>query len=105
MLLGYTEKEGRYLKMRGQSPDVPTYAAALALCKADGGQFPMYKTQADFDLVRSFTHREHWLGKLLLAGLVSFAVELPTKCLKALELFCLLRTGLIFSLIFSFLWP
>ena len=67
MLLGYTEKEGRFLKMRGQSPDVPTYAAALALCKADGGHFPMYKTQADFDLVRSFTHREHWLGKLHLA--------------------------------------
>ena len=58
---------GRYLKVWPQSLAAPTHAAALALCQADGGHFPMYKTQADLDLVRSFTPLEHWIGELIIS--------------------------------------
>ena len=41
---------------------MPTYAAALEICKADGGQFPMYKTSEDLQLVRSVVSKQHWVG-------------------------------------------
>ena len=62
LLKGYTEKDGVYFKYRFKSSSAPTYAAALAICQADGGQFPMYKTPEDLQLVRSVVSRQHWIG-------------------------------------------
>ena len=83
MLLGYTEVDGRYLIHRPGSASLPTHASVLALCTADGGHFPMYKTPEDVQKMRSFTAESHWLGECS-EGVVGLTVRVHFMQQKSL---------------------